>query len=98
LTPPRERDHWERCWTNCWPYRPARFEGREYLRRGIEEIRAGAAFVFAKDEERFSRYPQLRLGLRRRQSDNKEEKPSQAADDPQEAESQPQEADPVPTV
>ena len=37
----------------------------EYLRRGIDDIRTAAAFVFSRDKERLSRYPLIRKAKRR---------------------------------
>ena len=45
----------------------------EYLRRGIEDIRAAAAFVFRRDAKRLGRYPTLAFGKKKRMADDSEE-------------------------
>jgi hypothetical protein len=51
-----------------------RLRAGEYLRRGIDDIRAAAAFVFSKDEEKLGRYPVIRR-TRRRAGDKTEDEP-----------------------
>ncbi len=40
----------------------------EYLRRGIEDIRAGAGFIFRKRQEKMERYPSLFAGRRKKRT------------------------------
>ena len=57
----------------------ARNRTAEYLRRGIEEIRAAAAFVFRNDAARYERYPALRSRRPVKKPDAKTEEEQPAA-------------------
>jgi hypothetical protein len=53
----------------------------EYARRGIEDIRAAAAFAYRKDQERLNRYPTFALGKKKKKTNGKNEEEAQALEE-----------------